>query len=276
MSRGSVLITGCASGIGRDAARTLAARGWRVLATCRKAADCAALEAEGLESFPLDHADPASVAAGTATALERTGGPDALVLNGAHALPGAVEDVPRDGLRAIFEANVFGPQDIVRRLLPPMRARGTGRIVAISSVLGIVSMRFRGPYCATKFALEALCDALRLELAGSGVRVSLIQPGPITTKFRVNAQPHFEAHIDWQASALRPTYEAQLLPRLYAAVPAPDRFELPPAAVSAKIVRALEARRPAPRYAVTTPTRLAEAMRRLLPTVVRDRVLLRR
>lgn len=269
----SVLITGCSSGIGLDAAQTLARRGWRVLATCRKAEDCAALEADGLESFPLDHADAASVAAAAAEAIARTGGPDAVVLNGAHALPGAIEDVPRDGLRAIFEANVFGPQDLIRQLLPPMRARGAGRIVAISSVLGIVSVPFRGPYCATKFALEALADALRLELVGSGVHVAIIQPGPITTRFRINARPHFEAHINWKASALRPMYEDKVLPRLYAADPAPDRFELPPAAVSAKLVHALEAARPAPRYPVTTPTRLAEAMRRLLPTALRDRVL---
>jgi NAD(P)-dependent dehydrogenase (short-subunit alcohol dehydrogenase family) len=274
MTGRSVLITGCASGIGRDAALGLARRGWRVLATCRKAADCAGLRAEGLESFALDHADEASVAEGAAEALARTGGRlDGLVLNGAHALPGAMEDVPRAGMRAIFEANLLGPHDLACRVLPAMRARGAGRVVAISSVLGVVSMPFRGPYCATKYALEAVCDALRQELAGSGVAVSLIEPGPIATRFRLNAVPHFERWIDWRGSALRGRYEDAVLPRLYAPEARPDRFELPPAAVTAKLIRALEDPRPAPRYRVTTPAYLGEAVRRVLPTRLRDRLL---
>jgi NAD(P)-dependent dehydrogenase (short-subunit alcohol dehydrogenase family) len=270
----SVLITGCSSGIGHDAARTLAARGWRVFATCRKPQDCARLIAEGLESFPLDHADPDSIAGAVAAALERTGGTlDALVANGAHALPAAVEDVPRAALREIFETNLFGPFDLINRVLPAMRAQGSGRIVNISSVLGIVAVPFRGPYCATKFAMEAMTDALRRELRGTPIHVSLIQPGPIDTRIRINARPHFEAHINWRNSAQRPRYEQVVIPRLYAGTPRRDRFELPPAAVTAKLIRALEDRRPATRYRVTVPTRFAEAIRRLLPTSAADLLL---
>jgi NAD(P)-dependent dehydrogenase (short-subunit alcohol dehydrogenase family) len=270
----NVLITGCSSGIGHAAAHGLRARGWRVLATCRRPADCARLGAEGLESFALDHADADSVAAGAAEALARTGGAlDAVVLNGAHALPGAVEDVPREALRAIFEANLFGPFDLARRLVPAMRARGAGRIVAVSSVLGFVSLPFRGPYSATKFAMEAMTDALRMELAGSGVHAILIQPGPITSRIRENAIPHFERWIDWQGSAQRARYEATVMPRLYRSNPGRDRFELPPAAVVARLIHALESPRPRARYRVTVPTRAAEIMRRGLPTRALDRLL---
>ncbi len=166
MSR-TLLITGCSSGIGRDAAFTMAARGWRVFATCRKPADCVALEAEGLESFPLDLAEEESITAAVAEAEARCGGPvDAVFNNGAFAIPGAVEDLPRAALREIFETNLFGQIDLTNRLLPGMRAKGSGRIVMNSSVLGFVSSPWRGAYCATKFALEGLTDALRMELAG--------------------------------------------------------------------------------------------------------------
>jgi NAD(P)-dependent dehydrogenase (short-subunit alcohol dehydrogenase family) len=277
MTRRAVLITGCSSGIGLDAARTLQRRGWRVLATCRRPEDCARLCAEGLESFPLDLADEAGIATAVAQALERTGGRvDALVNNGAFATPGAVEDLPRAALREIFEVNLFGQIDLTNRLLPGMRAAGRGRIVMISSVLGLVAAPWRGAYVATKFALEGVTDALRLELAGSGIAVSLIEPGPIATRFRLNAIPHFEAHVDWRASPHRAAYERTLIPRLYAPDARRDRFELPPAAVTARLVHAIESPHPAARYRVTLPARIAAGLRRLLPTRALDRVLRQR
>lgn len=273
----TILITGCSSGIGLDAARTLAARGWRVLATCRNAEDCAARQAEGLESFPLDLADETSVAAGADEAIARTGGRlDAVFNNGAFAIPGAVEDLPRAALRSIFETNLFGQVDLTNRLLPAMRAAGGGRIVFNSSILGFVAAPWRGAYVATKFALEGIVDTLRLELAGSGIAVVLIEPGPIATPFRKKSIPHFERHIDWQASPHRAADQATLLRRLYSREPGRDRFEQPPAAVTACLLAALESRRPQPRYFVTTPTHAANLLRRLLPTAALDRVLRRR
>jgi NAD(P)-dependent dehydrogenase (short-subunit alcohol dehydrogenase family) len=270
----AILITGCSSGIGLDAARTLAARGWRVFATCRAAEDCARLVAEGLESFPLDLASAESVAAGTAEALARAGGRiDALFNNGAFAIPGAVEDLPRAALREIFETNLFGQIDVTNRLLPAMRVAGVGRVVMNSSALGIVAMRWRGAYTATKFALEGITDALRLELAGSGIHVVLIEPGPIATHIRANAIAHFERHIDQSASAHRAIYEGALRRRLYTPEAVKDRFELPPSAVTARLIDALESRRPRARYRVTRPALIAEAARRLLPTALRDRLL---
>jgi NAD(P)-dependent dehydrogenase (short-subunit alcohol dehydrogenase family) len=265
----SILITGCSSGIGLDAARTLHKRGWRVFATCRQQGDCDRLIAEGLESVRLDYADEASIAAAVDTALERTGGTlDALFNNGAFACPGAVEDLPRGALREIFEVNLFGYHDLARRVIPTMRRQGEGRIINCSSVLGLVGMRFRGAYVATKFAMEGLTDVLRIEMQGTGIRVILIEPGPIGTRIRENAIPHFERWIDWENSARRDQY-AELRGRLYEKS-GPDRFELPASAVTAKLIHALEAARPAPRYFVTTPTYLMNIARRVLPTRMLD------
>ena len=265
----SILITGCSSGIGLDAARGLKARGWRVFATCRQEGDCARLQAEGLESFRLDYADERSIAEAVATVLERTGGRlDALFNNGAFACPGAVEDLPRGALREIFEVNLFGYHDLARRVIPVMRAQGHGRIVNCSSVLGLVGMKWRGAYVATKFAMEGLTDVLRMEMAETGIKVILIEPGPIGTRIRENAIPHFERWIDWENSARKDQYKA-LRDRLYTDA-GPDRFQLPVSAVTAKLVHALENARPAARYFVTTPTYLMNVARRILPTRMLD------
>ncbi|MBN2907156.1 MAG: SDR family NAD(P)-dependent oxidoreductase [Rhodobacteraceae bacterium] len=270
MAQRSVLVTGCSSGIGYDAAHALAARGWRVFATCRAEADCARLRDEGLESFVLDYADEASIAQAVAETLSRTGGTlDALYNNGAFACPGAVEDLPRGALREIFETNLFGVHDLTARVIPVMRAQGHGRIVNCSSVLGLVPMTWRGAYVATKYALEGLTDVLRLEMRDTPIDIILIEPGPVTSKIRVNSIPHFERWIDWQASPRAAQYRTSLRKRLYQDR-APDRFELPPAAVSAKLIHALESPRPRARYYVTTPTHAMGLLRRLLPTAALD------
>ena len=270
----TVLITGCSSGIGLDAARTLRRRRWHVLATCRKQEDCDRLAAEGFDSFRLDYEDPASIAEAVDTALERTGGRlDALFNNGAYAIPAAVEDVPVEALRAIFEANFFGWHDLTRRVIPVMRAQGRGRIVQCSSVLGFVGMKWRGAYVASKFALEGLTDVLRLEMAGTGIHVSLIEPGPIGTRFRANAALQFEKWIDWRASPRAEQYRGTLIKRLHEADAASDAFELPASAVTRKLIHALENPRPRPRYFVTTPTWAMATARRVLPTRLLDRVI---
>jgi len=272
----SILITGCSSGIGHDAAHGLKREGWRVFATCRQEVDCERLRAEGLESFVLDYADPASIEAALDEALRRTGGTlDAIFNNGAFACPGAVEDLPTGALREIFEVNLFGYHDLIRRVIPVMRAQGHGRIVNCSSVLGLVPMRWRGAYVATKFAMEGLTDVLRLEMADTPVRVILIEPGPITSKIRVNSIPHFERWIDWRASPRRAEYEATLLKRLYEPSGGPDRFELPASAVTAKLLKALTAKNPAPRYFVTTATYLMNLARRFLPNRALDALIRR-
>lgn len=270
----TILITGCSSGIGYDAAHGLKRAGWRVFATCRAEADCERLRGEGLESFRLDYRDEASIAAAVAEALARTGGTlGAVFNNGAHACPGAVEDLPTAALRDIFEVNLFGYHELARQLIPVMRRQGYGRIVNCSSVLGLVGIRWRGAYVATKFAMEGLTDVLRLEMADTPIRAILIEPGPVTSKIRVNAIAHFERWIDWRASPRRAQYEANLKKRLYEHSGKPDRFELPASAVTAKLLRALESPRPKARYFVTTPTYLMNVARRLLPGRALDWVL---
>ncbi len=275
MVQKSILITGCSTGIGYDAAHGLHARGWRVFATCRKLEDCARLNDEGLESFVLDYEDEESIQTAVAECLARTGGTlDALYNNGAYAVPGLVQDVPRAAFRAIFEANLFGYFDLINRVLPVMQVQGHGRIINCSSVLGLVGLRVRGSYVATKFALEGLTDVLRLELAGQPIHVILLEPGPVTSKIRQNSVPQFEKWIDWEASAGRAVYEKRVLKRLYEDG-GPDAFELPASAVTQKLIHALESPRPRPRYYVTKPTYFMGICRRLLPTRWLDAILRR-
>lgn len=271
----SILITGCSSGIGLDAARGMRERGWRVFAACRQQRDCDRMRAEGFESPRIDYTDPASIQAGLDQVLEATGGTlDALFNNGAHGLPGAVEDLPTEGLRAIFEANFFGWHELTRLALPVMRRQGHGRIVQNSSVLGLVAFPWRGAYVATKYAIEGLTDTLRVELTDTDIHVILIEPGPVTSKIREKSIPHFERFIDWKNSALKDLYERSLLKRLYEDS-GKDAFELPPSAVTAKLAQACESRRPRPRYYVTTPTYISGFLRRVLPTRASDRILAR-
>ncbi len=270
----AVLVTGCSSGIGLCAARTLQARGYRVLASCRKAEDVQRIQAEGLHCLQLDLDDSASIARAADQVLEETDGRlYGLFNNAGFGQPGAVEDLSRTALRAQFETNVFGGQELTNRLLPAMRRQGTGRIIQNSSLLGIVSLPYRGAYNASKYALEGLYDTLRLELAGSGVHVSLIQPGPIESRFRANAYQHFLNHIDTEPSAHRHIYAA-MVRRLTKPGPAAP-FTLPADAVVSKLLHALESPRPRARYYVTLPTYVFGYLKRVLSTRALDRILLR-
>ncbi|KEO53970.1 SDR family NAD(P)-dependent oxidoreductase [Thioclava pacifica] len=272
----TILITGCSSGIGYDAAHGLKAAGWKVFATCRREEDCERLRSEGLTSFQLDVSDPDSIDAGFNEALARGRGRlDALYNNAAFACPGATEDIPPGALREIFETNLFGLHDLTTRAIKVMRAQGDngeGRILQCSSVLGFVGLRWRGAYVSTKFALEGLTDVLRLEMADTGIKVVLIQPGPITSNIRVNSIPPFEKWVNWEGSARRAQYENGLLKRLYEKRE-PDTFELPPSEVTKVILKALEAPRPKARYKITTPTKAMSVVRRLLPDPMLDWVL---
>lgn len=276
MTQRSILITGCSSGIGYDAAHGLAARGWRVFATARKPDDVARLAAQGLEALLLDHTDADTIRAALAEATRRTGGTlDAVFANAGFGLPSATEDLPTEALRAIFETNVFGVHELTRQTLPIFRAQGHGRIMLNSSILGFTAFLWRSAYVATKFALEGYADTLRLEFAGTDIHAILIEPGPIASAFRVNSRPHFERWIDWQNSPNRAAYEAAVLPRLYDEARGPDPFQLPASAVTKVLARALDARRPKARYPVTLPTHVAAVAKRLLPTRLADRVISR-
>lgn len=271
MSPRTILITGCSSGIGEACALGMKARGWRVFATARKPEDIKRLEAQGLEVFYLDYRETDSIAAVAGEVLKRTGGTlDALFNNGAYGQPGAVEDVPVGALRAIFEANLFGWHDLTCRILPAMRKRGEGRIVNCSSCLGLVSLKYRGAYNATKFALEALSDAMRQELHGTGIHVALIEPGPVATRFGEHALAAYRANIDLENSAHAEIYRKRVKAMENET---PNRWRVGPEAILEKLVHAVESPRPKTHYFVTVPTWILEIARRLLPAKLRDRAL---
>jgi NAD(P)-dependent dehydrogenase (short-subunit alcohol dehydrogenase family) len=262
----SIIVTGASSGIGAYCARALKADGWRVFATARKAADIAALEAEGFEAFFMDYRDGASIEALVTAVLERTGGRlDALYNNGAHAQAGAVEDLPVEALRDQFEANVFGWHDLTRRVVPVMRRQGHGRLVHCSSVLGLMPARFRGAYCASKYAIEGLMLCLRQELRGSGIHVSLIEPGPVRSNIHANGRPLFDKTIDKAASVHRAGYGEQMEQARLAAA---EARRSDPQVVYAALRHALLSQRPKPHYVVTMPARLGVILKRVLPTAL--------
>ncbi len=260
----TILITGCSSGIGYQTAVTLKARGHHVIATARKLEDVAHLKQDGFSALQLDLADSASIKRAVNEAIELTNGKiDALFNNGAFGQPGAVEDLSRDVLRFQFETNLFGTHELTNLLIPIMRKQGHGRIIYNSSVLGLVAMTYRGAYNASKYALEGLVDTLRLELHGTNIQLSLIEPGPILSNFRKNAFQLYKKNIDPTHSFHHETYRA-IETRLQtegAAVP----FTLPASAVAGKVVHALEAQRPKIRYYVTFPTYLFAFLKRILP-----------
>ena len=269
MAHRSVLITGCSSGIGLAAAETMRDRGWRVFATARAPEDLARLKDDvGVESVYLDYAEPESIAAAADQVLDATDSAlTALFNNGAYGQAGAIEDLPTEALRAQFETNVFGWHELTRRVIAPLRARNAGRIVQCSSVLGLLAAPYRGAYCASKFAIEALTDTLRIELKDTGIHVSLIEPGPIRTRFIETAIKHYKQNIDMENSAHAEIYRERLAKMEDGGQMA---FKLEPEAVCRRLVHALEAKRPKTRYYVTVPTFVGAYLRRILPTRALD------
>jgi NAD(P)-dependent dehydrogenase (short-subunit alcohol dehydrogenase family) len=268
----TILITGCSTGIGYETAVVLKERGHHVIATARKLEDVARLKAKGFLALQLDLADSISIQQAVDTAITLTDGKiDALFNNGAFGQPGAVEDLARDVLRQQFETNLFGTHELTNLLIPLMRKQGHGRIIYNSSVLGLVAMTYRGAYNASKFALEGLVDTLRLELYGTNIHLSLIEPGPILSDFRKNAFLLYKKNIDPTQSFHQETYKVMeaRLQKEGAAAP----FTLPAKAVADKVIHALEAPRPKQRYYVTFPTYLFAYLKRILPITWLDYLL---
>ena len=270
----SILITGSSTGIGECVALALHERGYRVFASVRNPDDCARIASAGIETLVLDYRDSASIRAAASEVLEKTNGQlYALFNNGAYGQPGACEDLSREAIREQFETNVFGWMELTNLLLPAMRARGEGRIIQNSSILGFAAMPMRGAYNASKFAIEGFSDTMRLELDGSGIHVCLIEPGPITSRFRANAYEAFLRHIDGESSVHRDTY-LKMHERFQKTGNA-SRFTLPAEAVLKRVVHALESPRPKIRYPVTFPTYLFGWLKRFLSDRTLDRLLRR-
>ena len=268
----NVLITGCSSGIGLCVAKGLKERGYKVFASARKESDVAMLRELGFTALRLDLDDSTSIRDAFEEMMLRTGGKIyGLFNNGAYGQPGAVEDLSRDVLRAQLETNLLGWHELTKLVLPVMRLQGEGRIIQNSSILGFITMPYRGAYNCSKFALEGLTDTLRLELHGSGIHVSLIEPGPISSRFRDNAYLKYKQNIDTEMSKHAAQYQAMesRLAKEGDATP----FTLPPEAVLKKVIHALESKKPKARYYVTFPTYLFGYLKRILPTAVLDSML---
>ncbi len=268
----TILITGCSSGIGYTTALALKQRGHKVIATARKPEDVSRLQQQGFTAIQLDLADSNSIKSAVSLAVKLTDGKiDALFNNGAFGQPGAVEDLTREVLRFQFETNLFGTHELTNLILPLMRKQGQGRVIYNSSILGLVAMTYRGAYNASKFALEGLADTLRLELHGTNIHISLIEPGPILSDFRKNAFALYQKNIDPAHSYHKQTYKVMeaRLQKEGAAAP----FTLPAEAVAKKVIHALEASRPNLRYYVTFPTYLFGFLKRILPVSWLDALL---
>lgn len=270
----SVLITGCSSGIGKETALGLLERGYRVIATARKTADVEKLKTHGLECLQLDLDNSSSIKMAVEETLNMTGGKlYALFNNGGFTLPGAVEDLSRDAIRAQFETNVFGWLELTNLILPVMRQQGYGRIILNSSILGMIPFKFRGAYVASKFALEGLFSTLRLELADTEIKVCLIEPGPIVSRIRENSLLAMRKHIDMDSSIHREAYQ-RVLKRLQHSGPV-MKSTLGPDAVLKRVIHSLESKRPQVRYYVTTPTYFVGILRRILPYRLLDMILIK-
>ncbi len=271
----SVLITGCSTGIGAATAERMKAHGWDVIPTARKETDLDRLRQQGFEPITLDTADADSVAQAAETALARTQGRlGAVVNNAGFGQSGALEDLKRDHLRYQFEVNVFGLQDLTNRLIPAFRQQGCGRIVHVSSVVGRLSLPYLGCYSASKFAIEALADAQRVELRGSGIFVSLIEPGPIITEFRRTASARARTTLDLDTSHHADFYRQELERREQRPKKA-NWINRRPEDVAVQIAHALESAWPRRRYRITLPTYIGEAMRRFAPAALIDLLLSR-
>lgn len=274
MTKRPILITGCSSGIGLCLARGLAKSGYHVIASARQQADVDKLKNEGLDAVQIDLRDSSSIEEGLQQALELTDGRlYALINNGAYGQPGAVEDLSRGVLKAQFETNLFGTHELTCQVLPIMRKHGEGRIIQISSILGFICLNYRGAYNATKYALTALSETLRLELRNTDIHVCLVEPGPIVSKFRDNAYQHFKKNIDAPNSAHSDYYEAvdARLSGQKGKIP----FTLGPEAVLHKVEHALKVNKPRLRYYVTFPTYLFAVLKRILPHRWLDTILAR-
>lgn len=270
----SILITGCSSGIGYFCAKSLHQAGYKVIASCRNTEDVERLREEGLFCLQLDVTSADSIHRAIDEVMEYTDGKlDVLFNNAAYGQCGALEDLPTEALRTQFETNVFGWHELTKTVIPIMLEQGGGKIIQNSSVLGLVAMKYRGAYNASKFALEGYTDTLRLELMDTDISVSLIEPGPIVSQFRTNALKAFKANIDMGASRHYQSYQ-NTIDRL-GKKESSNRFTLQPEAVLKSVQAILSSDQPKARYYVTQPTYIFGVLRRLLSTKMLDKLLVK-
>jgi NAD(P)-dependent dehydrogenase (short-subunit alcohol dehydrogenase family) len=260
----AVLVTGCSSGIGRATAERLAAEGWTVYATARRPETLRDLEARGCRTLALDVTDEASMQAAVAAIEGEHGAVAALVNNAGYSQSGAIETVPIEKVREQFETNVFGLVRLCQLVLPAMRRARAGKIVNLSSMGGKLVFPGGGFYHATKYAVEAISDALRFEVKGFGVDVIVIEPGLIRTSFGETASGGVTEADDSDYAQFN-AHVARATESVYEKGSPVGRLGGPPEAVAKVIDKALSAKRPRARYTVTPSAKLLLAQRALLP-----------
>ncbi len=266
----NILITGCSSGIGYDTAFYLHNRGYKVYATARNKTDIDRLKKEGLDSYLLDVTDSSAIERMLKIIIKNDGELYAVFNNAGFGQPGAVEDITTDVLKEQFETNFFGLHELTYQSLKFMRNQGYGRIIQHSSILGLISLRFRGAYNASKYAIEGLCDTLRLELMDTDIFVSTINTGPVRSDFRKNAIIKFKQNIVSDRSIFKKEYEDELLT---VKEKDSDIFTKGSDVVIKNIIDALESKKPQPRYYNTLATYLLGGLKRILSTAILDKIL---
>lgn len=272
MKNKTILITGCSTGIGHDAALTLAKRGHRIIAACRKQADVDRLISFGLESVQMDVASPSSIAKAFAEVLDKTEGQlDVLINNAGYTQAGALEDIHFDVLYEQFATNVFGLMELTRLAIPIMRQQQQGRIINISSIFGIVSMPFHGAYIASKHAIEGLSDTLRLELKSSGIKVISIQPGPVTSNLKETILDYSLKKLDVVNSHFHHQYWRMLGP--FREKRRKTIFTRGAHVVTNKLIHAIEVSSPKTKYPVTWVAYFCIFLKRILTVTMLDRIM---
>ncbi|MEA3354695.1 MAG: SDR family NAD(P)-dependent oxidoreductase [Campylobacterota bacterium] len=271
LSLANILITGCSSGIGLETALYLKQKGYRVFASARDQEDIDILIDNGFETFYLDVTKHQTITDTLNNILNLTEGKLDVVFNNAgFGQPGAVEDIRTDILKEQFETNVFGLHEVTRQVLPIMYAQGYGKIIQHSSVLGLISLKFRGAYNASKYAIEGLTDTLRLELLDTNIDVTLLNTGPVTSKFRENAVNKLKNNIDMENSRFKGTYE-QNIKKNKSNVP----FNLEAVEVAKVVERIIRTNNVKPRYYITKATYILGYLKRVLSTNSLDKILRR-
>lgn len=268
----NILITGCSTGIGLATAKMLKENGYKVYATARKKEDVKRLQDQGFFAYRLDVTKPKHIKKVLNIILEEDQKLDAVFNNAGFGQPGALEDVSTEVLKEQFETNVFGLHEVTLQCTKIFRKQGYGKIIQHSSVLGIISLKFRGSYNASKYAIEGLCDTMRQELIGSNISISTINTGPVTSKFRENALQKFTSNIDIENSFFTPTYKNELKVRLQN-----DKddtpFNLPATSVAQVVHKIMKSSHPKPRYYVTKATHILGFFKRILSTSAMDKLL---
>ena len=268
----NILITGCSSGIGLETALILRKNGIKVYASARKEEDVQILRGLGFETFKIDVREKNDIKIALETIVKNDLKLDAVFNNAGFGQPGAVEDLSVKVLKKQFDTNFFGLHEVTIQAMKLFRRQGFGKIIQHSSVLGIISLKFRGAYNASKYAIEGLNDTLRQEVLGSQIYISTINTGPVTSKFRENALKKFNKNITIEGSFFEESYKKELKARLESTEDKAP-FNLPASSVANVVLKIMNTKKPRPRYYVTKATHILGFFKRILPTSWLDRLL---